>query len=351
MPPSIPKTMKALMQEDKERKVSIKEVPVPTLEANDVLVKIEYTALNPTDWKHSAVWSPPGCISGCDFSGTVVSIGTDLAVPLKVGDKVAGAVHGGVWPDKGSNAEYARAESDLVFKVPEGLEMDKAATFGVPWLTACQTLIESQGQQFPPAKVSGSPWLLIYGGSSSVGLFAIQLAKAMGYRVVAVCSPHSFDFVKSYGADELVDYHGGDAASEIKRITDGTLDRALDAISEGSSFEIAIGGFGKQGRLNCILQPSDEVKGISKDVEIVFTTMKTLFGKAYKFGSEDMPASAKDRAFLVELMRKTPEIITKYGIRANRLLLRNGLEHITEGWQEMKEGKVSGKKLVYRIEE
>ena len=61
---------------------------------------------------------------------------TTSKTPLQVGDKVACAVHGGKFPDKGAFAQYARAESDLCFKVPDGMGMDAASNFGVPWGTA-----------------------------------------------------------------------------------------------------------------------------------------------------------------------------------------------------------------------
>jgi NADPH:quinone reductase-like Zn-dependent oxidoreductase len=83
--------------------------------------------------------SPSRAIIGCDLSGTVVSLGSSPTnKSMQVGDKVAGCVHGGLFEDKGSYAEYARAESDLVFKVPEGEKMEEMAVFGVPWVTACQ---------------------------------------------------------------------------------------------------------------------------------------------------------------------------------------------------------------------
>jgi NADPH:quinone reductase-like Zn-dependent oxidoreductase len=83
--------------------------------------------------------SPPGAILGCDFSGTVVKLGRNLKNPnIQLGDQVAGCVHGGLFKDKGSYAQYLRAESDLIFKVPESINMEQAATFGVAWVTTCQ---------------------------------------------------------------------------------------------------------------------------------------------------------------------------------------------------------------------
>ncbi len=83
--------------------------------------------------------SPPNAILGCDLSGIVISLGSSPTnKSIQIGDKVAGCVHGGLFHDKGSYAEYARTESDLIFKVPEGGKMEEMAVFGVPWVTACQ---------------------------------------------------------------------------------------------------------------------------------------------------------------------------------------------------------------------
>ncbi|WVN88002.1 uncharacterized protein L203_103200 [Cryptococcus depauperatus CBS 7841] len=156
---SVPTTMKAWTQTE-SNSLSITEIPVPKPQANQVLVKVAYAAQNPTDWKHSNFLSLPGVISGCDFSGTVVSLGTHLASPLKVGDKVVGCVHGGWSKEEGPYAEYAIVESDLCFVVPESLKLEEAATFGAGWVTAAQTIVQRQGKAFPPAdtKVSGHPW-------------------------------------------------------------------------------------------------------------------------------------------------------------------------------------------------
>lgn len=83
--------------------------------------------------------APPKAIIGCDYSGTVVKLGNNVSNKnIKVGDRVAGCVHGGLFTDKGSYAEYLKVQSDLTFKVPERLSFEEAATFGVPWITAAQ---------------------------------------------------------------------------------------------------------------------------------------------------------------------------------------------------------------------
>jgi NADPH:quinone reductase-like Zn-dependent oxidoreductase len=73
-----------------------------------------------------------------DYAGTVVRLGNNLAQGLAIGDKVAGWVHGGLWANKGSFAQYCKQESDLLFKVPAGFDLKEGPQYGTAWTTACQ---------------------------------------------------------------------------------------------------------------------------------------------------------------------------------------------------------------------
>lgn len=84
-----PKTMKAIVINENKAKVA-SDVPVPKLRPTYVLARVDSIALNPTDWKHIAgKRAAAGCISGCDFSGTVVEVGADVTKSLKPGDRIA----------------------------------------------------------------------------------------------------------------------------------------------------------------------------------------------------------------------------------------------------------------------
>lgn len=123
---------------------------------------------------------------------------------------------------------------------------------------------------------------LVYGASSSVGLFAVQIAKLVGYKVVAVCSPHNFDLVRSLGADAVVSHRQpvDDVVRHIHEVTQGGVPGGLDTISEGDSFRIAVGSFGAQGgKLSVILGVPEEARRIRSEVELEFLSMYTLFGK------------------------------------------------------------------------
>ena len=76
-------------------------VSIPTISSDEILIKVRAVALDPTDFKHLDMISPPHSIVGCDFAGVVDKVGGSVKSKLKVGDRVAGAVHGGLFPDKG----------------------------------------------------------------------------------------------------------------------------------------------------------------------------------------------------------------------------------------------------------
>lgn len=77
-------------------------------------------------------------ITGCDFAGTVIESNAGDSASVQVGDKVAGFVHGGMFEDQGSFAEYVKADADLVVKVPEGVELERASSVGISGYTAAQ---------------------------------------------------------------------------------------------------------------------------------------------------------------------------------------------------------------------
>lgn len=181
--------------------------------------------------------------------------------------------------------EYLRVQSDLAWKVPtEGpVTLHEAPTYGVGFTTAAQVLYTRLGLPYPPEKADGQEWVLIYGGSTSVGLFALQLAKRAGYKVVTTSSPRNFDLVKEFGADEVVDYHDADKAVEaIRDVTGGKLAKCLDTISEGGSFKICLESFGTEGKrkYNMLLPINDEGKKMAEDkgIETETTLAYTLMG-------------------------------------------------------------------------
>ena len=98
----------------------------------------------------------PGSIIGCDYAGTVASIGPQAKGNWRIGDRIAGVVHGGIYPDRGSYAEYLKIDGDLAWKIPENVSDAEAATYGVSATTAMQALHLVLGIPWPGDEKSTS---------------------------------------------------------------------------------------------------------------------------------------------------------------------------------------------------
>jgi NADPH:quinone reductase-like Zn-dependent oxidoreductase len=141
---------------------------------------------------------PRNPLVGLDVSGVVVEVGAAVT-RFKVGDEVFGI-------SKGSFAEYACAREDKLAKKPSNLSFEQAAVVGVSGLTALQSL-RDQG------RVQAGQRVLIIGASGGVGSYAVQLARALGAEVTAVCSAAKRERVLSLGATRVIDYAREDFSS------------------------------------------------------------------------------------------------------------------------------------------
>jgi NADPH:quinone reductase-like Zn-dependent oxidoreductase len=177
------------------------EKPIPS--DNQVLVKIHATSVNALDWHlltadiflvrlSMGLFRPKNPIRGADIAGRVETVGKNVT-RFKPGDEVFGDIgHGGF-------AEYAVAsESDLVLK-PSNLSFEQAAAIPVAALTALQGLRDV-------GKIQAGQKVLINGAAGGVGTFAVQIAKAFGAEVTAVCSTRNLEQARTLGADHVIDY-------------------------------------------------------------------------------------------------------------------------------------------------
>ncbi|KAH9928552.1 GroES-like protein [Epithele typhae] len=352
MTSSIPTTMKAAVIEE-GHKFSIKSHPVPPVGDNDILVKTVAVALNPTDWKHVDFTGIPGAIVGCDFSGTVVKVGSAVT-NLSVGQQVAGFVHGSAFSDEGAFAEYVKTPADLVWPIPEGaFSHEEAATIGCAFWTAAQALFHPTrlGLVEPPSKTDKEEWIFIYGGSSAVGQCAVRLAALAGYKVVATASPRNFDLVKSLGASAVFDYRAPDVIDQIKAATGGTLAKAVDTISEKDSQRICAESMGPAGGHVVLVLFRVPEATQRTDVAFKTTLIYTSLGREFTFaGTMHFPVSEEDRAHMVSFLEKVPELVKSGAVKPLPIKAwEGGLDGLADGLQYMREGKVSAEKIVYRL--
>ncbi|KAG2791271.1 hypothetical protein PC112_g24308 [Phytophthora cactorum] len=174
------------------------------VQPNEVKIKVFSASLNPIDYKIglyasmilSTMASPEHPYRvGHDLSGKVVEVGSDVK-EYQVGDEVFAMP----WFDAtGTFAEYINVDTKRVAHKPSNMTFNEAAGVPLAGQTSWQALVTY-------GKLQKGQRVLILGGSSGTGLFAIQIAKALGAEVVATCSHRNVELVKSLGADQVIDY-------------------------------------------------------------------------------------------------------------------------------------------------
>ena len=182
--------------------LEFRQVDKPVLEDHQLLIRVHASSVNPAEWYRvtgpvfarlfgGGLRNPKNGAVGGDLAGTVEAVGKDVT-EFQPGDEVFGTTLG-AW------AEYAPAREPRLVRKPANVSFEEAAAVPIAGLTALQALRDNGGVQ-PGQKV------LINGASGGVGTYAVQLAKALGADVTAVCSTRNVDLVRSLGADRVVDY-------------------------------------------------------------------------------------------------------------------------------------------------
>ncbi len=184
--------------------------PLPTMGENDVLIKVDYAGVNRPDvLQRSGNYAPPPTASpimGLEVSGSIAAIGANVT-QWKVGDAICALTPGGGY------AEYCAAPAAHCLPIPAGLSMLEAA--GVP-----ENFFTVWVNVFDTCKLKASEKILIHGGSSGIGLTAIQLAKAFGAEVfTTVGNEEKAEFCKNIGANHVFNYKTQDWAAEVATVT------------------------------------------------------------------------------------------------------------------------------------
>jgi NADPH:quinone reductase-like Zn-dependent oxidoreductase len=208
--------------------LKLQDIEKPTPADNELLIRVRAASINPVDghmirgsWlmrPMSGMRKPKNTRFGTDFSGVVEAIGKDVT-NFKPGDEVFGAKHGAV-------ADYicVKADRAIVIK-PNNITFEQAGSVAVAGLTALQGLRDM-------GRIQAGQKVLINGASGGVGTFAVQVTKAFGADVTAVCSTRNVDLVKSIGADRVIDYTKEDFTK-----TDQRYDMIYDLVGNHSFSE------------------------------------------------------------------------------------------------------------------
>ena len=232
----------------------------PEISDHEVLLRVHAAGLDRGTWHMMAgkpyllrvigfgFRRPKNPVPGIDVAGTVVAVGSDVS-RFAVGDEVYGM-------SRGSFAEHAAAREDKLAHKPANLTFEQAAVVPISAGTALQAVVDV-------GRVEAGQKVLILGASGGVGTYAAQLAKAFGAEVTGVASTAKLDFVRSLGADHVLDYTRDDFADGVHRYdlildigglpTLSRLRRALTAtgtavIVGGENGGNVTGGFGRSLR-------------------------------------------------------------------------------------------------------
>ena len=200
----------------------VQDVPAPQPGIDEVLVDVRATALNRADLLQRRGLYPnpfPEAVDipGMEFSGTVARVGARVSM-WKPGDEVMGIVAGGAY------AEQLVIHERQAMRIPRGVSLGDAAAIPEVFITAWDAIVV-QG-----ALTSGR-WVLVHAAASGVGTAAVQIAKAIGARVIATCSASKVESVRALGADVVVDYGSADFVQVSRESTDGVgVDVILDVV-------------------------------------------------------------------------------------------------------------------------
>ena len=266
------------------RVVSLRELDKPEPGPDEVLVSVRAASVNIADWyavtgrpwlarATTGLRGPKETRIGVDYSGVVEAVGRDVS-EFRPGDEVFGG-------RTGACAEYVVAKSDrAIVKKPSSVTFESAAAVPVAATTALQAL-RDQGRLEEGQRV------LIHGASGGVGTYAIQIAKALGGQVTAVCGPQGVEIARSLGADEVIDYSKEDVTRSDRRF-DLAIDiagtrsfRQLRRVLTPEATVVAVGG----KRTSRLLGPLAHLAGCR--IGAMFASQKATFFLA-KLGKADM---------------------------------------------------------------
>ncbi|HEV8562735.1 MAG TPA: NAD(P)-dependent alcohol dehydrogenase [Actinophytocola sp.] len=208
--------MKAIVQDSygSTDVLQLRDIDTPEIADNEVLVRVHAAGVDRGVWHLMTglaypirlagygLRAPKTPVPGMDLAGVVAAVGKDVT-RFEPGDEVFGI-------GKGTYAQYARALESKLAPKPANLTFDQAAVVAISGLTALQGLRDS-------GSVRPGQHVLIIGASGGVGTYAVQLAKAFGAQVTAVCSTTKVDLVRSLGADHVIDYTQEDFATGQRR--------------------------------------------------------------------------------------------------------------------------------------
>ena len=307
----------------------IENLPVPAAATGEALIRVEAASLNFPDLlmlanRYQVSIAPP-YTPGCEFAGTVAAIGEGVT-NLRVGNRIIGkGTHGAF-------AEFTTAPANYVDLLPDGIEWIDAAAFGVTYMTAYHA-VRTFG------RVSPGEWVVVLGAGGGVGLAAIDVARALGARVVAAASSDAkLEACRKQGAEAVVNYARDDLRQAIREVTGAGADVVVDPVG-GTWTEAALRSTRWGGRFVVVGFASGEIPRIPLNLVLLKGVIVT------SVDNRTMPQNAPEltrmhRAELMELFaagKLKPYVSAVYP-----------LERVAEALRDVADRRAIGK-IVIRV--
>ncbi|TKA78080.1 hypothetical protein B0A55_03264 [Friedmanniomyces simplex] len=334
-------------------KVEFRDAAVPKAEPGQIVIKVVVSGSNPKDWKVPE-WMEQanGTNQGDDIAGTVYAVGEGVT-EFRKGDRVA-AFHEMTKPG-GSYASYAVSWAHTTFFLPEKTSFEEGAALPLAAMTAAVGLyaVDRLNLPHPWAPATKPTPLLVYGASSAVGSYVIQLAKRSNIHPLICVSGRAQEHVEKLidrsKGDTIVDYRKGDEAvvQGIKDALKGEkLQYAYDAVSEkGSPQNIAKVLDAASGRTTFVLPPKGDWKGKFDEFEKSVHQSTTMVGSVHS-------ENAADRDLGYVYFRYFTKGLEEGWFRGQpQEVVPKGLYGIQSALERLKDGTASAVKYVFRISE
>lgn len=342
---------------------------------DQIVVRVRAVAINPLDWiiQHEGNltygWLRYPAVIGADVAGEVVEIGRQVT-RYAIGDRVAGLCVGTDKdrnrPAEGAFQRYVVLDEAVSSPVPDSRTFVDAATLPLAVSTAAAALFQPRHLGLPLPGTSATDAdgvVLIWGGSTSVGSQAIQLAVAAGYEVVTTASPHNHQYVTRLGATDVFDYNSPTVESDIRAALAGRrLAGAIAIGTTGAPACVRIAGRSSGNRTVAIATPPVSFATLAEDRRFERSRVTTrLIGSnialqaaartrgvklAYIWGS----SIKKDAVGTYVFTRYLPAVLAdpEYRVSPEAAVAGQGLEAIQAAMDRQRHG-ISAKKLVVKL--
>lgn len=367
----VPRTQRALVANG-PGSLGLKPVPVPRLAPGEVLVRTAAVALNPSDHKFLDKMPTIGAISGVDFAGTVVRVGSDVREDIQLGHRVLGPAFGAnpSNPGNGAFAHYVAMPGCLCVRLPDDLDFPAGASLptavftvgfafrslgielDVEGVMSCRAEPKRMEEQLIEGSQGCSRFVLVHGGATATGTVAIQLLRVAGYIPLATCSPANSALVRDRGAAAVFDYSSTTVRDEIRELTRGQLSLALDCIGTPASTVLCYGAIGDGGGRYTTLEPySARLVARRRDIVPDWVLAWTLFGQELKLpDAYYRPALPEDLVFGGAWAAKMQRLLEAGLLLPHPLDVdKGGLPVVTRGLDLLRKHQIRGKKLVVVI--